>query len=113
MPETQYVSTVPVTMLTVFILIDGKDILLDVYRNKDIVKGVLVSGTHFEPRHVHALKETTFLVTYPSEIQAVDICSAIEKINEWLGKLVVITCDKVTAVQLPQVNECVHQYYWS
>ena len=32
--------------------------------------------------------------------------SAIEKINEWLGKPVVITCDEVTAVQLPQVIEC-------
>ena len=58
-----------------------------------------------EPRSVHALNETTFLVTYPSGIQADDIGSAIEKINEWLGKPVVITCDEVTAVQLPQVIE--------
>ena len=31
--------------------------------------------------------------------------SAIEKIDEWLGKPVVITCDEVTPVQLPQVIE--------
>ena len=51
---------------------------------------------------MHALNETTFLVTCPSKILAADIGSAIEKINEWLGNLVVITCDEVTAIQLPQ-----------
>ena len=92
-------------MLTVCILINGKDILLDVFRNEDIMKGPLVSGTHVEPSSVHALNETIFLVTYPSGIWAEDISSAIQKINEWLGKPVVITCDEVTAVQLPQVIE--------
>ena len=38
-----------VTMLAVCILIDGKEILPDVFRNEDITKGVLVSGTHIEP----------------------------------------------------------------
>ena len=42
---------------------------------------------------------------YPSGIWAEDIGSAIEKINKWMGKPVVITCDEVTAVQLPQVIE--------
>ena len=32
--------------------------------------------------------------------------SALKKINEWLGKPVVITCDEVTIAQLPQVLEC-------
>ena len=58
-----------------------------------------------EPRSVHALNKTTFLVTYSSGILAEDIGSVIKKINEWLGKPVVITCDEVTAVQLPQVIE--------
>ena len=106
MSTTNSVSADPVTTLTVCILIDGKDILPDVFRNEHIAKGVLVSGIHVEPRSVHALNET-FLVTYPSEILAVDIGSAIEKINEWWGKLVVITCDGVTAVQLPQVIKLV------
>ena len=108
MSKTNSVSADPVTMLTVRILIDGKDILPDVFRNEDITKGVLVSGTHVEPRSVHALNKTAFLVTYPSEILAANIGSAIEKINEWLGKLVVITCDEVTAVQLPQVTKHAH-----
>ena len=38
---------------------------------------------------------------------AEEIGVAIEKINNWLGKPVVITCDEVTAVQLPHVLECV------
>ena len=95
----------PVTTLTVRILIDGKDIFPDAFRNKDIAKGVLVTRTHVKPRSVHALNETTFLVTYSLGILAADIGSAINKINEWLGKPVVITCDAVTAVQLPQVIE--------
>ena len=67
-----------------------------------------MSGTHIEPRSVYALNETTFIVTYSSEILAEDIGSSIERIDEWLGKPVVITCDEVTATQLPQVLECVH-----
>ena len=106
MSEANSVSADPVTMLTVCILIYGKDIFLDVFRNEDIAKGVLVSGSHGKTRSGHALNETTFLVTCPSEILAADIGSAIKKINEWLGKPVVLTCDEVTAVQLPQVIKC-------
>ena len=43
-----------------------------------------------------------FLVTYSSSILAKEIGPAIEKIDEWLGKPVVIMCDEVTSVQLPQ-----------
>ena len=97
-----------VPTLTVHNLIDGKDILPDIFRNKDIVKGILVSGIHVKPRSLHALNETTFLVAYSSGVLAEDIGSAIEKINEWLGKPVVITCDEVAAAHLPQVIEHVH-----
>ena len=38
----------------------------------------------------------------------IDIGPAIEKINEWLGKPVVITGNEVTATQLPQALEPVH-----
>ena len=62
---------------------------------------------HVEPRSVQALNETTFLVTYASGILADEIGSAVEKIEDWLGKPVVITCDEVTTTQLPQVIECV------
>ena len=106
MSETNSVTTEPVTMPTVHVLIRGRDILLNIFRNEDITKGVLIGMTHVKPRNVHALNETTFLVTYPLGILAEDIGSAIEKINEWLGKPLVITCDEVTATQLPQVLEC-------
>ena len=86
-------------------LIKGKDILFDAFRNEDIAKGVLVSGTHVKPKSVHALNEMVFVLTYSSGILAEDIGSALEKVNEWLGKPVVITCDEVTAAQLPQLIE--------
>ena len=72
------------------------------------MKGVLTGMTHVETRSVHAVNETTFLVTYLLDILAEDIGSAIETINEWLGKPVVITYDGVIATQLPQVLEHVH-----
>ena len=62
--------------------------------------------THVEPKNVQALNETTFLATYAASILAEEIGAAIEKIENWLGKLVVITCDEVTAAQLPHVLEC-------
>ena len=100
MSETNRVSAEPVTMLTVHVWIDGREILLDIFCNEDVTKELLVSGTHIEPRSAYALNDTTFLVTYSSRILAEEIGAAIEKINEWLGKPVVITCDEVTAVQL-------------
>ena len=64
MSETNFTTTEPVTMLTVCVLIEGRDILLEIFRNDDIAKGALIGATHIEPRSVHALNETTFLVTY-------------------------------------------------
>ena len=62
MSETNSLTMELVLMLTVCILIKGRDILLYIFRNEDTVKGVLI--THMEPRSVHALNETSFLVTY-------------------------------------------------
>ena len=45
-------------------------------------------------------------MTYPSGILAEEIGTAIEKIDEWVGKPVVITCREVTTPQPPQVIEC-------
>ena len=64
-----------------------------------------MSWTHVGPRNVQTLNKTTFLVTYASGILADEIGSAVERIGDWLGKPVVITCDKVTPTQLPHVIE--------
>ena len=99
------VPTEPSTMLMVCVLIDRKQILLLAVWNEDVAKGVLMSWTHAESRNVHTLSETTFLVTYASGILADEIGSAVEKIGDWLGKPVVITCYKVILAQLPCVIE--------
>ena len=52
--------------------------------------------THVEPKNVQVLNETTFLATYASGILVEEIGAAIEKIENWLGKPVAITCDEVT-----------------
>ena len=107
MSETNSEAAESVTTFMTCILIDGKEILPDIFRNEEIMKGILVGGTHVEPKIMHALNETTFLVTYSSDSLAEEIGTIIEKIGEWFGKPVVIMCDKVTSVQLPQVIECV------
>ena len=103
------VLTEPNTALTVCMLIDGKEILPLVLQNKGITKGVLMSWTHVEPRNVHTLNETTFLVTYASGILANEIGSAVEKIGGCLGKPVVIACDEVILAQLPGLREHAQQ----
>ena len=55
MSETNSITVELVTRLTEHILIEGRDIILDVFRNEDITKGVLIDVTHKEPRIVHAL----------------------------------------------------------
>ena len=105
MSETNLVTIELVTTLTVCVLVKGRDIPLDVFRNEDMTKGALIGVTHIEPKSEYALNETTYLVTYSSGVLPDDTGFAIEKIDKWLGKPVVITCDEVTAVQLPQVLE--------
>ena len=105
MSKPNSITAKPVTTLTIHVLIEGRDILLEIFKNNDIAKRVLIGITHVEPRSVYALNETTFLVIYLSGILAEDIGTTIEKINDWLGKPVVITCDEVTATQLPQALE--------
>ena len=94
------------TTLMLCILIDGKEILLEVLWNEEVAKGVLMGWMHVEPKNIQALNETTFLATYAASILAEENGAAIEKIKNWLGKPVVITCDKVTMAQLPHVLKC-------
>ena len=104
--NTNAVSTDPVTTLMVCVLVDRKEILPHALQNEDVAKRVFMNWTHVEPRSVQALNETTFLATYSSGILADETGSAVEKIDDWLGKPVVITCDEVTTDQLPQVIGC-------
>ena len=87
MSETKSVSTEPVTTLNVCILIDWKEILPDVFQNEDVAEGVLIGGTHVEPRNVHALNKTTFLVTYSSGVLAKEIGLPLKTLmNGWANK---------------------------
>ena len=95
------------TTLTVHVLIDSKEILPVALCNEEIVKGVITGWTNVEPKRLQTLNETTFLATFATGILAEEIGIAIEKIDNWLGKPVVITCDEVTAVQLPHALKCV------
>ena len=50
MSDTNSVTTELVTTLTICVLIKGRDILLEIFRNDDISKGVLIGMTHIEPK---------------------------------------------------------------
>ena len=93
--------------LMVCMLIDGKEILLQALHNEEDMKGVLTGWMNVEPKRLQALNETTFLATYAVGILAEEIGIAIEKIDNWLGKPIVIMCNEVTTVQLPHVLESV------
>ena len=60
-----------------------------------------------EPKRLQALNETTFLATFAVAILAEEIGVAIAKIDNWLGKPIIIICNEVIMVQLPHVLECV------
>ena len=91
------------TTLMVHVIIDEKEILLQALHNEEVAKGVMTGQTTVEPRRLQALNETTFLATFATGILAEEIGVAIEKIDNWLGKPIVITCNEVTVVQLPHV----------
>ena len=95
------------TTLMVCILIDGKEIFPQALHNEEVTKGVLMGWTNVEPKSIQAVNETTFLATYAVGILAEETGTAIEKIDNWVGKPVVITCNEVTLAQLPHVLECV------
>ena len=93
--------------LMVCMLIDGKKVLPQALCNEEVAKGVLMGGMNMEPKRLQTLNETTFLATFAVGILAEEIGIAIERIDNWLGKPVVITCDEVTVAQLPHVFQCV------
>ena len=87
------------TTLMVCMLIDGKEILLQTLHNEQVAKGIITGWTNVEPKRLQALNETTFLATFAAGILAEEIGITIEKIDNWLGKPVVITCNEVTVVE--------------
>ena len=91
------------TTFMVCLLIDGKEILPEALHNEEVAKGVITGWTNVEPKRLQVVNETTFLATFAVGILAEEIGVAIEKIDNWLHKPVVITCNEVTAVQLPHV----------
>ena len=75
------IPTEPNTTLTVCILIDRKEILLQVLQNEEVAKGGLMGWMHIEPKNVQVVNETTFLAMYTPGILAEEIGVAIEKIE--------------------------------
>ena len=88
-------------------LIDGKDILLQALCNEEITMGVITGWTKVEPKRLQAVNETTFLATFAVGNLGEEIGIAIERIDNWLGKSVVITCNEVTVAQPSHVLKCV------
>ena len=66
----------------------------------------LTGWMNVEPKKLQTLNETTFLATFAVGILAEEIGTAIERIDIWLGKPIVIMCDDVTVAQLPLVLKC-------
>ena len=69
------------TTLTVCMLIDEKEILLQALHNEEVTKGILTGWMNVEPKRLQALNETTFLATFAVGILAEEIGTAIERID--------------------------------
>ena len=93
--------------LMVHVLTNGKRFSPQALCNEEVAKGVLTGWMNVEPKRLQTLNETTFLATFAVGILAEEIGTAIERIDNWLGKPVVITCNEVTMAQLPHVLKCV------
>ena len=93
--------------LMVCMLIKGKEILLQALCNEEVTKGVLTRWMNVEPKRLQTLNETTFLAIFVAGILADEIGTAIERVDNWLGKPIVIMCNEVTMAQLPHVLKCV------
>ena len=91
------------TTLTVHVLINGKEILQQALHNEEIAKGMLTGWMNVEPKRLQVLNETTFLATYAVGILAEETGTAIERIDNWLGKPIVTMCNEVTVAQVPRV----------
>ena len=83
------------TTLSVCMLIDGKEILMQALQNEEVAKGVITGWINVEPKRLQALNETTFLATFAAGILAEEIGIAIERIDNWLGKLMLLHAMKV------------------
>ena len=94
------------TTLMVCMVINGKEILPQALHNEEVTKGVITGWTNIKPKRLQALNETTFLATFAAGILAEEIGITIERIDNWLGRPVVITCNEVTVAQLPHVVKC-------
>ena len=104
-----YCNAMPIelnTTLTVCMLINGKEILLQILYNEEITKGIFTVWTNVESKRLQAFNEITFLATFAVGILAEEIGIAIERIDNWLGKPVDITCNEVTVAQLQHVLKC-------
>ena len=75
------------------------------YHRLFIMKRLQMGWTNIEPKRLQALMETTFLATFASGILAEEIGIAIERIDNWLCKPIVMTCNEVTMAQLLHVLE--------
>ena len=91
--------------LMVCVLINGKEMLPQALHNEEVAKGVLTGWMNVEPKRLQTLNETTFLATFAVGILAEEIGTAIERIDNWLGRPIDITCNEVIRAQLPHVLE--------
>ena len=91
------------TTLTVCILINGTYILPQALCNEEVAKGVFTGWMNVKPKRLLTLNETTSLAIFAVGILAEEIGTVTEKIDIWLGKPVVITCNEVTVAQRPHV----------
>ena len=101
------------TTLMVHMLIDGKEILPQALCHERGHERGNYRVENMEPKRLQILNETNFLATYAAGILAEEIGITIERIDKWLGKPVVITCDEVYHGTTSLYAQTCMTYQWS
>ena len=79
-----------INAISVQVLIEGRDPLLEVLQNEEVTKGLVIEYTHTEPMCIYSLYKSTMLLIFNQNIDVTTLSMRMGAINSWLGKPVII-----------------------
>ena len=98
MSSTNHNQGVPDTLehinaISVQVLIEGRDPLLECLQNEEVTKGLVIEYTCTEPTCIYSLDKNTMLLIFNQNIDVTTLSMRMGVINSWLGKPVIIHSD--------------------
>ena len=82
-----------INAISVQVLIEVRDPLLEVLQNEKVAKCLVIEYTHTEPTYIYSLDKSTMLLLFNQNIDVTTLSMRMGAINSWLGKPVIIHSD--------------------